>query len=615
MQSLHIVQVGFDDSVFDTHAPSDTLFRQLRYGRVLAQRHTGGRMTYVILTGRAQAYKFERENVTFLPVFVQRAWEFGRLWKALAVLHADLPITVLSPQNVNELGWITLLFGKLHAIPVVGQVHYDLFSPHAQDSLMGRGLRGWLKKRLMFFFLPRYTALRVVGEATRRELIARRLNYNVRVIPVPVTMLDEQPPPESPPVREQPRVIYVGRLSPEKNLGFWLEVAKRVCERHPTVMFDVIGEGAVMMELREQCRALGITERVQFLGSVPNNELTSHYRAASVFLLTSLFEGFGRVLVEACAHAVPVVAPKIHGVEDIIQNDKNGFLCAPGDESLFAEKVLQLLSDGDLRNRMGQWGARWVRNRFTPQGLIEQWVDWLLASQPDDWLIPPLRASVGRWWKLSSSKYSLLRSLEYERIEGLALRGRTIDIGGGEHNSYYHLLNLQGTVESVNIDPDIKPSVIADLNRGIPLASEVYDHVISFNTFEHVYRDELALQEAIRVLKSGGTFHIIVPFLYRVHASPLDFHRHTAYWWVAYLKSLGIPPDNVFVEPLLWDPAVTGFALNEFAVRFRGARKRMAMFPAVLRHLRWPRRQRVPLGQLSAWYAEYALGYYIYGKK
>lgn len=616
-KSPHVVQIGFDDSVFDAYAPSDTLARQLRYGKALAVQHAAGRMTYIILTQRTGVRPFQRQNVTFLPVFVRRAWHLGRLWRALSALHRELPISLLSPQNVNEIGWLTLIFGKLHAIPVVGQVHYDLFSPLAQDHLMGKGLRGWLKKRVTFFMLPRYLALRVVGEATRKGLQTRGLHYNVRVIPVPVTMLDEPPPLDDlSPQRETQRVLYVGRLSPEKNLGFWLEVAQRVCQERPAVVFDVIGDGEMLAELQEQTQALGIADRVRFLGNIPNTDLAQHYRSADVFLLTSFFEGFGRVLVETCAHGTPVVAPKIHGVEDIILDGKNGFLCPPGDVSIFAEKVLQLLTEHEMRAHMGAWGAKWVHKRFAPQALVEAWLEWLLtAALFEVWLVPPRRVTLKRWWKLSSTKLSLLRSLEYERVDGLMLNGRTLDVGGGQHNSYYHLLNVQGTIESVNIDPSIRPSVIADLNQPVPLSAERYDNFISFNTFEHIYADEKALREAFRMLKPGGNFHIIVPFLYRVHASPSDYHRHTAYWWKDFLISCGLTLENIAIEPLMWDPMATGFALTEFAGRMRGLRKRVAMLPAVIRQLRWRGQATLPRSAIASQYAEYALGYYIHGKK
>lgn len=229
-------------------------------------------------------------------------------------------------------------------------------------------------------------------------------------------------------------------------------------------------------------------------------------------------------------------------------------------------------------------------------------------------ILPPKRATLRRYLRLANTRYSLLRSLEYERIEGLTLRGRTLDVGGGTKNSYYHLLRIEGSIESVNIDPKIQPTMIADLNKPLPIASESYDNIISLNTFEHIENDTLAVAESIRVLKRGGSFHIIVPFMYRLHGSPSDFHRHTSYWWESYLSSLGVDRDALTVEPLLWSPVSSAFSLVEFN-GLRGLRKKAVMLRTVLSHARWPGRERLPAGYASDVYSEFALGYYIHGTR
>ena len=230
-------------------------------------------------------------------------------------------------------------------------------------------------------------------------------------------------------------------------------------------------------------------------------------------------------------------------------------------------------------------------------------------------IFSPRRATWQRWRCLSTSQYSLLRGLEYEQIDGLCLRGRTLDMGGGQRNSYYHLLKIEGTLESVNIDPSMKPTLLADLNAPLPLATASYDNAISLNTFEHIRNDTLAIGETVRVLKPGGQLHMIVPFLYRVHGSPSDYHRHTAFWWVDFLFASGLSSETLTVEPLMWDPLSSAFSLVEFQFgRLRGMLKRLIMLVSVLSHTRWPNSERLPDSH-GQYYAEYALGYYIHGVK
>lgn len=230
-------------------------------------------------------------------------------------------------------------------------------------------------------------------------------------------------------------------------------------------------------------------------------------------------------------------------------------------------------------------------------------------------ILSPQRPTWQRWRRLSTSQYSVLRGLEYERIEGLQLVGRTLDIGGGQRSSYYHLLRIEGNIESVNIDPTMRPTLLADLNHPLPVASACYDNAISLNTFEHILNDVQAIGEAVRVLKAGGHLHIVVPFLYRVHGSPGDYHRHTAFWWKDFLLEHGLAADTLEVEPLMWDPLSSAFSLVEFLFgRFRAIPKKIVMLVSALRQARRSGQDRLPTSS-RAHYAEYALGYYIHGVK
>jgi SAM-dependent methyltransferase len=215
---------------------------------------------------------------------------------------------------------------------------------------------------------------------------------------------------------------------------------------------------------------------------------------------------------------------------------------------------------------------------------------------------------------LATARYSLLRSLEYEAIEGLTLQGRTLDLGGGRGADYYPRLKNDGVLECLNLGDSLRPTVRADANLSWPFEAGVFDNVISLNTFEHLQNDVSALREAVRVLRPGGQLHIIVPFLYRVHGSPSDYHRHTGFWWQETLEAYGLSPISIVVEPLLWDPFSSAYALAEFNFRrLRAITKRLIMLLGVLRQLSWSG-ERVPMSHARG-YQEYALGYYVRGDK
>ena len=199
---------------------------------------------------------------------------------------------------------------------------------------------------------------------------------------------------------------------------------------------------------------------------------------------------------------------------------------------------------------------------------------WLLA--PD----PPTRQT---WDRLRRTTGSLMRELMNLEISRHHAVGRTLDVGGGSAAMYSNLLSVDD-LYSVNIDADIEPSVVADLGASLPFASESFDTVISFNTLEHLADDRFALREMVRVLKPGGQLWILVPFLFRVHGHPEDFHRHTAAGWNQMLNAAGVPSENQQIKPLVWDPFSTAWAIADIASLGRfWWRARRFLRPVVLR--------------------------------
>jgi glycosyltransferase involved in cell wall biosynthesis len=170
-----------------------------------------------------------------------------------------------------------------------------------------------------------------------RELGAR----DVRVIPSGVDI------PEETGEEEQPaHVLYVGRLSPEKGILDLVEAADGI----PLV---VVGDGPLRSKVP------------QALGFVPNAELGPYYRRAAVVAVPSRREGYGVVCAEAMAHGRPVVASAVGGLLDLVAHGETGLLVPPGDTKGLREALGWLLSDADLRRRMGDAGRERARARLS----------------------------------------------------------------------------------------------------------------------------------------------------------------------------------------------------------------------------------------------------------
>jgi SAM-dependent methyltransferase len=184
---------------------------------------------------------------------------------------------------------------------------------------------------------------------------------------------------------------------------------------------------------------------------------------------------------------------------------------------------------------------------------------------------------------------TLLRLLEYERLREISLHGRILDVGGGEKTDYRRFIKPGNQLETINIDPDRKPTFVADVENKLDVAAGQFDHVISLNTLEHLFDDGTILKEIYRVLRPGGAAHLMVPFIYQIHASPSDYHRHTEFFWERALSAAGFSLKDISVEPLTFGTAATSLSFLEFGLpRFvRTMIRAIVLPPLFIRTNRW----------------------------
>tara|TARA_Y100000816_G_C26108138_1_gene589775 strand:+ start:1608 stop:2324 length:717 start_codon:yes stop_codon:yes gene_type:complete len=171
-------------------------------------------------------------------------------------------------------------------------------------------------------------------------------------------------------------------------------------------------------------------------------------------------------------------------------------------------------------------------------------------------------------------KASLPRALQNELIENYSFKGDLLDFGGGE-NSHNRSIIKCNTYQSINIDPNIKPTWVVGADDPFPCDDECFDHIFSFNTLEHIYNAHEKLSEFYRVLKPNGDILISTPFLYPIHGHPDDFFRPTPSWYYMALKNCGFK--EIRVVPLFWGPFSTGLTTSGI-VPFQNIRKKIALF-------------------------------------
>jgi phosphatidylinositol alpha-1,6-mannosyltransferase len=163
----------------------------------------------------------------------------------------------------------------------------------------------------------------------------------------------------------EPCVLFVGSLIPRKGLPFLVEAAKKIVKQNADTKFLIVGDGPLKNHLADSLESANLLGNFKFLGNLKNEMLPSVYNSADVFVLPSIQEGQGIVLLEAQASGKPVVAFDVGGVKEATRNGETGLLVKRGSTSELADALLKLLGDASLRERMGINGRRFVTENFT----------------------------------------------------------------------------------------------------------------------------------------------------------------------------------------------------------------------------------------------------------
>jgi len=153
-----------------------------------------------------------------------------------------------------------------------------------------------------------------------------------------------------------PIIGTLARLDPRKGIRFLLDAMPHLLPEYPEALLLVGGAGEEKGALEWQARALGLADRVVFAG--PVHEPRDFYRRLDLFVLPSLDEGFGLVLLEALATGLPVIGTRVGGVPEILTHGVNGWLVEPGDSAVLAAGIRTLWADPTLRRQFAEEGRR-----------------------------------------------------------------------------------------------------------------------------------------------------------------------------------------------------------------------------------------------------------------
>jgi glycosyltransferase involved in cell wall biosynthesis len=167
------------------------------------------------------------------------------------------------------------------------------------------------------------------------------------------------------------KIIAVGRQGYQKGYDRLLQAWQMVNQKHSDWKLEIYGKIEPKQKLNEQAICLGISDALSFYP--PEKDIQSKYLDASIYVMSSRYEGFGMVLIEAMACGVPCVSFDCpHGPSDIISHEEDGLLVPDGNSVALAKALCRLVEENPLRKKMGIKAKENVQ-RFLPEVIVKQW--------------------------------------------------------------------------------------------------------------------------------------------------------------------------------------------------------------------------------------------------
>jgi glycosyltransferase involved in cell wall biosynthesis len=161
----------------------------------------------------------------------------------------------------------------------------------------------------------------------------------------------------------------VARLDSIKNQQMMIKTLKRVHEFHPNTHLVIVGDGPERVNLENLVKDLGLSSFVIFTGFRQETHL--FYQVMDLFLLTSFSEGTAMTLLEAMASRVPCLATNVGGNPEIVEHGKTGYLVPNDDVGALSKKIISLLDDKPLMEKLGKNGQDRFKNRFSVKKMVE----------------------------------------------------------------------------------------------------------------------------------------------------------------------------------------------------------------------------------------------------
>ena len=279
-----------------------------------------------------------------------------RLLPLVRGIDQHTPFHLIHAHGALPCGYAALLISNALGIPYLVTVHgLDAYSTRQVGGVSGR----WCES----------VSQRVYQGARRVICISKRVRDEVETRGkcfTEVVYNGVDPHFFSPgPIGKEPVILAIGNLNPIKGHDTLLRAVAVLIEEFPALRCEIVGDGEQREQLSRLAGHLNISDKVTLVGRISRKQVAEAIRRCTIFALPSRYEGLGCVYLEAMAARKPVVACRGQGIEEIIENGRNGFLVEPDNPPALAEVLTALLRNSGARERIAAAGQSTVLQNLT----------------------------------------------------------------------------------------------------------------------------------------------------------------------------------------------------------------------------------------------------------
>ena len=336
-----VLILGSDLTLFDIG--SDTFSRMGEYAKLY------GAVYILVPTGDTEKKEIHSEtNVHVYPAYGRtKAGQLLRVYRTALRLMAEKGMYSIISQDPFMFGFVAWLVARHKSIPfVVGIYGTDIFNKYMRTESISRRIY----TRIAHFILPRATAIQTDGPETIEPL---RAKYGDKVFFKPMfpanlaTLRSIHRTVSTPPFK----ILFMGRFVPQKNIPLLLGVIESVfVKTGKNITFTIIGKGPEHEQFLKKLEQREYVSVCEIKGIVPRNEVPTLFTTHHALLMTSRYEGFPRVFMEAAVAGMPIITAEVGGIQGLVMDGMTGIVIpqdTPAD--IWAKRIIEFAENSKRR--------------------------------------------------------------------------------------------------------------------------------------------------------------------------------------------------------------------------------------------------------------------------